>query len=207
MYVSLNQISKRYNFNYIFKEVNARIEPGNPLVILGPNGSGKSTLLGIISGHIPASGGKISWELNGGSLEDSLVYQQISLAAPYLELIEDFTLEEQIRFHFQLKPSAEGLKLPEIVRLSGLEKARHRKIHYFSSGMKQRLKLVLAILSDVPLLLLDEPLSNLDASGADWYAGLIKRFGSSKSIVVCSNHQEKEHFFCTQSIQISDYQK
>lgn len=207
MYVSLNQISKRYNFNYIFKEVEARVEPGKPLVILGPNGSGKSTLLGIISGHIPASGGKISWELKGVALEDSLVYQHISLAAPYLELIEDFTLEEQVHFHFRLKPSAEGLTTKEIVELSGLEKAKNRKIHYFSSGMKQRLKLTLAILSDVPLLLLDEPLSNLDASGAEWYAGLINRFGEKKSIVVCSNHQEKEHFFCTERIQISDYQK
>lgn len=207
MKVSLNQVSKRYNFNHIFKDISLIAEPGKPWVFLGPNGSGKSTLLSIVSGLTPTSGGSINWELNGNLIDGDEVYRYIAIAAPYLELIEDFSLEEQVRFHFRLKSSAEGLKTREIMELSGLFKARDRKIQYFSSGMKQRLKLTLAILTDAPLLLLDEPLSNMDKAGAEWYAGLIKEFTENRTVFVCSNHQESEYFFCKQRLNIGDFQK
>jgi ABC-type multidrug transport system ATPase subunit len=207
MKVSLNQVSKRYNFNNIFKDLSLLSEAGNSWVILGPNGSGKSTLLSIIAGLVPTSGGQISWEIKDNLIEGDQVYRYLSIAAPYLELIEDFTLEEQVRFHFRLKNPAKGLKIKEIIELSGLFKARDRKIQYFSSGMKQRLKLSLAVLTDAPLLLLDEPLSNMDKKGADWYAGLIKEFASDRTIFVCSNHQENEYFFCRQKLNIEDFQK
>jgi ABC-type multidrug transport system ATPase subunit len=70
----------------------------------------------------------------------------------------------------------------------------------FSSGMKQRLKLTLAIMSDTPLLLLDEPLSNLDENGATWYQQMVRDFAGDRTIVVCSNMNEKEIGFCHEKI-------
>ena len=207
MEVALNQVSKRFNFNWIFKSVSCQISPISPLAILGSNGSGKSTLLSIISGSTLPSEGDVNWLNAHGSVPDTLVYQQVSIAAPYLELIEDFTLREHVHFHFSIKKTVQGLSTNEIIELSGLKKSADKKISYFSSGMKQRLKLTLAILSDSPLLLLDEPLSNLDSKASEWYSKLIENYTAGRSIVVCSNHQQKEYYFSKQQLNIEDYQK
>jgi ABC-type multidrug transport system ATPase subunit len=205
--VTLNQVSKRFNFNWIFKSVSCQISPDSPLVILGSNGSGKSTLLSIISGSTLPSEGDLKWKINNELINEASVYQQVSIAAPYLELIEDFTLKEHIQFHFSVKKSVRDLSVNEVIELSGLKKSANKKISYFSSGMKQRLKLTLAILSDTPLLLLDEPLSNLDSKAGDWYANLIENYTAGRSIVVCSNHQPNEYFFHKQQLNIEDFQK
>ena len=79
-------------------------------------------------------------------------------------------------------------------------------IKYFSSGMKQRLKLALAFCSDTPMLMLDEPTSNLDKQGVEWYLGLVQQFAAGRLTIICSN-QEHEYSFCTQHLDISDYKK
>ncbi|NBQ48017.1 MAG: ATP-binding cassette domain-containing protein, partial [Sphingobacteriia bacterium] len=83
--------------------------------------------------------------------------------------------------------------------------ARHKFIRQYSSGMKQRLKLALALLADTPLLLLDEPLSNLDRSGAAWYQQMITDYTAKRTVIVCSNAIEEEHFFCERALDVMDY--
>lgn len=205
MEVSLSQVSKKFNFNWIFKGVSVSVNEDSPLVILGANGSGKSTLLSLIAGASLPSEGEISWQ-HGGQIDENLVYKYVSMAAPYLELIEDFTLLEHIDFHFKVKSPVNGLSNEDILELSGLGKSKNKRLSYFSSGMKQRVKLCLAILSDVPLLLLDEPLSNLDSKAASWYSELMTNYTQGKTIIVCSNHQENEYFFAKESLKIEDYQ-
>jgi ABC-type multidrug transport system ATPase subunit len=128
----------------------------------------------------------------------------VSIAAPYLELIEEFTLSELIHFHFSVKKPINNLSESAILQKSGLTHAADRRISYFSSGMKQRVRLILAILSDTPLLLLDEPLSNLDSRASEWYRALLEEFGGSRTILVSSNHQEPEYFFCNRRLLIED---
>jgi ABC-type multidrug transport system ATPase subunit len=205
MEITLNQISKRFNFNWIFKGVSLVIKPNEPLVILGSNGSGKSTLLSIIAGASLPSEGQIHWTSNSIEILDSEIYKHVSIAAPYLELIEEFTLQEHLKFHFSVKPLIAGISFEQLPRIIGLEKALDRRISYFSSGMRQRLKLALAILSDTPILLLDEPLSNLDRNAGIWYTDLIEQFGKNRLIVVCSNHQADEYAFCKHSISVEDF--
>ncbi|MEX1189389.1 MAG: ATP-binding cassette domain-containing protein [Bacteroidia bacterium] len=207
MEIALNQVSKRFNFNWIFKSVSMQISPSEPWVILGSNGSGKSTLLSIISGSALVSEGTVNWQISNQEVAETEVYRHVSIAAPYLDLIEDFTLSEHIDFHFSIKAPIGGLSSKDILGLTGLQKAKDKRISYFSSGMKQRLKLSLAILSDTPLLLLDEPLSNLDSKASEWYANLMNTYSKDRSIVVCSNHQEKEYFFCKHELNIEDFQK
>lgn len=205
MEVSLNDIGKRYNFNWIFNNITFHIQSGDCCVFLGANGSGKSTLLQLVSGALTHSIGEIYWKNKLQIIDPEHIYKYVSIAAPYLELIEEFTLREHIKFHFSVKETLEGLSLDDVLNLSGLKHAADRPIRYFSSGMKQRIKLTLAILSDTPLLLLDEPLSNLDKNASDWFGNLIIKFGVNRTIIVSSNHIEKEYFFCKRSLILEEF--
>ena len=159
----------------------------------------------IISGNTTPTEGEIHYEQNGARIEDGEIFRQIAIAAPYLELLEEFTLDEMIRFHFQFKKIIGGIKIEQISQLMGLENASAKQIRQFSSGMKQRVKLGLTILSDVPVLLLDEPASNLDHKAIDWYNDLIKQYSSNRIVIVCSNQQKNEFEFCGKNINIEDH--
>lgn len=175
-------------------------------MIVGPNGSGKSTLLQILAGALTHSEGKITYRDGTGPapLTSEAVFHQLSLAAPYLELIEEFTLLELLRFHQQFKPFIRDMPLMEIIRSVELEKAAHKEIRYFSSGMKQRAKLAQAIFSTVPLLLLDEPCTNLDAAGVRLYHDLMERYTRDRLVVISSN-DPAEYDFCDRTLQLTDY--
>ena len=73
--------------------------------------------------------------------------------------------------------------------------------------MKQRVRLTLAILADCPLLLLDEPVSNLDKAAIEWYKNLINTYALHKTIVVCSNSIKEEHSFCNKELDMADYKQ
>jgi ABC-type multidrug transport system ATPase subunit len=206
MKVVLENIGRRFNQEWIFKSLSYTLEPEQSYAILGSNGSGKSTLIQVIAGNLSSSEGKINYEISGEKLEAEDVYQYLSFAAPYLELIEEFTLEEQINFHFQFKKQLSGTNKETLLGTLDLKGAQHKAIKYFSSGMKQRVKLALAVFSDTPLLLLDEPTANLDEQGIAWYRSLISQYGVNRTLVVCSN-QQHEYDYCTHHIQLADYKK
>ena len=202
--LTVNQLTKSYGSLFAVKKLSFSIEKGHVYGILGPNGSGKSTLLQLIAASLSSSEGKINYEFGCKKLEAEDVYQYLSLAGPYLELIEEFTLEEQINFHFQFKKQLPGTNKESVLKTLALKGAEQKAIKYFSSGMKQRVKLALAVFSDTPLLLLDEPTSNLDEQGVTWYRSLISQYGVNRTLVVCSN-QQHEYDYCTHQIQLADY--
>ncbi|PST85098.1 ABC transporter ATP-binding protein [Pedobacter yulinensis] len=204
MRISLENAGRRFNREWIFRGVTANLLPGGRYAVLGPNGSGKSTLLSLISGHLSPSEGKVLYQAASGPVQVESVYRHLSFAAPYLDLIEEFSLSEMIDFHFRFKPMDGGMDRHSLVELLGMEKSKHKAIKYFSSGMKQRTRLALACCAATPVLLLDEPTSNLDSQGVQWYEALIEGFAGSKLIVVCSN-QPYEYAFCKHYIQITDY--
>lgn len=204
MEITLKNIGRRFNRDWIFRDVNYSFSKGNSYAILGRNGSGKSTLLQIIAGSLTPSEGIIEIGFNGKSCDPDDVHQSLSIAAPYLELIEEFTLSEMIDFHFKFKSYLKDLNKKRLIEILDLQSSQNKALKYFSSGMKQRTKLALAIFSDTPLLLLDEPASNLDAEAISWYLDLIQRYSSDRIVIVCSN-QEYEYSFCQNQIQISDY--
>ncbi len=203
MNISLQNIGRRFNKEWIFKGIDFQFEQDQKYAILGPNGSGKSTLLSILLGNLSPSEGKLTY-LNPDEVKVEEIYQYISFAAPYLDLIEEFTLQETIAFHFQFKGYSEGLNAASVLELLGLQKSQDKALKHFSSGMKQRTKLALACCSNSPILLLDEPTSNLDAQGVNWYLDLIAQFGEEKMIIVGSN-QSHEYEFCTNKLSINDY--
>ncbi len=206
MKIILDNISRRFNQDWIFESINYTFETGQSYAILGPNGSGKSTLLQVVAGSLSATSGTVQYQKDGQSLEIDAIYQQLSLSAPYLELIEEFTLSETIAFHAKFKNMLPGISPAKLIDILGLNSNKHKLIRNFSSGMKQRTKLALAVLSDTPILLLDEPTANLDQQGQDWYQDLISSYTKNKLLIIGSN-QEHEYQFCNHRLQLSDYKR
>ncbi|MBE5317898.1 ABC transporter ATP-binding protein [Pedobacter sp. MR2016-19] len=203
MNITLQNVGRRFNKEWIFRNLSTEFSSGNSYAILGPNGSGKSTLLSVLTGSLSPSEGEVSFS-DAKDIPVENIYKYISLAAPYLELVETFTLKEIIDFHFKFKNFAAGVDAKNLIGILGLEKAANKEIKYFSSGMKQRTKLALACCADTPILFLDEPTSNLDVQGINWYRELIENFGNERLTIIGSN-QIQEYEFCSTQLQISDY--
>ena len=204
MKITLSNAGKRFNRDWIFRKANLIFLPGHTYAITGSNGSGKSTLLQTLAGSMEISEGKIGWNLNGAVIDADNIYSYLTIAAPYIEVIEEMTAIEFLKFHRQFKPLLQGISIKEILKLVGLEKAAEKQIRYYSSGMKQRIKLAQAVFSDVPLLLLDEPCTNFDATGYELYHQLMQEYAANKTIIVSSN-DINEYSFCEQVINIVDY--
>jgi ABC-type multidrug transport system ATPase subunit len=205
MQIQLNNIGKRYNYEWIFRKVNYHFTIENNYVLLGANGSGKSTLLQVIAGNLIPSEGEIGFKQGNTKVETEETYKALSYAAPYLELFEEFTLTESIEFQGQFKPFRKNLSTKEIIGITELEKAKDKQLKYYSSGMKQRVRLALAVLADTPLLLLDEPTSNLDKKAIGWYQSLVNDHSENRLIIVASNQQEYEYPFCNKELRVEDF--
>lgn len=205
MEIILNQVSRRFNREWIFKEINYTFSSGNAYALLGINGSGKSTLLQIISGSLAPSAGIISYkDSEGKPIDVENIFEHISIAAPYLELIEDFTLQEVIKFHFSFKKRFLHQSDDDVVAILNMVANKNKAVKYFSSGMKQRVKLALAFLSDTPILILDEPTANLDEQGSNWYLEMIKKYSQNRLVLIGSN-QPQEYAFTENYLYLADY--
>jgi ABC-type multidrug transport system ATPase subunit len=204
MQIILENLSKKYNREWIFRGINKSAITGKPLAITGPNGSGKSTLMLIISGWTIPTSGKISYLQNDSRILDDEIYREIDFIAPYTELIEELTLEEFLKFHFKFKSLLSEITIEDIIRRANLNRDRRKYIRYFSSGMKQRLKLALGFYSSCPVLLLDEPTTNLDDYNKKWYFEEIKGIFGNKIIIIASN-QPEEYTFAVDFVKIEDY--
>lgn len=206
--ITFSSAGKRFNREWIFKNLNATFLSGKAYAITGPNGSGKSTLLQCLAGSIQLNSGSVliqhSSEEKSFEISPENLYQYISVCAPYLELVEEMTALELLVFHQQFKDLRSGLTVTNILNEIGLSKAGNKQIRHYSSGMKQRIKLAQAIFADTPILLLDEPCTNLDKDGYALYHQLINRYCQEKLVIICSN-EEAEINFCKDRLNIVDY--
>jgi ABC-type multidrug transport system ATPase subunit len=202
MQINLTNVSKRYNRDWIFRNFSYQFTTQKKYAITGPNGSGKSTLLQIIAGAISHNEGGIEYLISNKQCQPEEAYKHLSLAAPYFELVEEMTAKEFLSFHSHFKP----LQIPinKIIELAGLEKAATKQIRYYSSGMKQRLKLAQVFFSNVPVLLLDEPTVNLDEEGVNLYLHLINEHTKDKLAIISSNDKQ-EYAFCDEIIDMEAY--
>lgn len=205
MTISLSDAGKRFNYDWIFRHLNYTLRSGNRYAIVGPNGSGKSTLLQAIAGYAWLSEGKMTATDPGGKIiPDDRLFEYVALAAPYLDVVEEMTLLEFLSFQQKFHPFEPGITPEVICSRLGLETAQHKQIRYFSSGMKQRVKLGQALFAAKPIILLDEPCTNLDADGIERYHELIGSLAANKLVVVCSN-DENEIRPCNERIDIRNY--
>jgi ABC-type multidrug transport system ATPase subunit len=203
MEIHLQNLGKRYFNTWIFKELSEAFAQGSRTAILGINGSGKSTLLQCITGHVTPTEGKVFYKHDDKNINTEDWHQYLGFCSPTMQVIEEFTLNTFLEYHFKFKKSL--LSINDTVNYLGLEKSANKKIELFSSGMKQRVKLAQAIMIDAPICFLDEPCSNLDEDGIALYHKMIDEFASNKTIFVSSNVPE-EYSFCTKQILVQQYQ-
>jgi ABC-type multidrug transport system ATPase subunit len=203
MIVITENLGKRFNREWIFRNFNYSFQPG-VYAITGPNGSGKSTLLSVLWGQVPSSSGSVTYQQAQQHIPVEEIYKQVAIAAPYMELIEEFTLDEILRFHFSFKKIRGGRRLEELIGLLELTHARDKMITHFSSGMKQRLKLGLAFFSDVEAIFLDEPTTNLDKQSVEWYWRNFNQLPAETLVLIGSN-LENEYPENALKIQLTDY--
>ena len=207
MKILLENTGKKFNTEWIFRDLSFTFEENEACAILGRNGSGKSTLLQVIAGNLQPTSGTVKYIEGNKEISNQRVFRYLTLVAPYQELVEEFTLAEMLKFHFSFKPLMPGLSFSDIDKLLGFRNAGDKPIRLFSSGMRQRVKLILAILSNTPVLLLDEPTINLDKAGIEWYLELMAKFSNDRIVIVCSNLREMETAFCHTSLSIEDYKR
>jgi ABC-type multidrug transport system ATPase subunit len=206
MKIKFSNAGKRFNREWIFRNADLEFNSSTSYAITGPNGSGKSTMLQCIGGMLQLSEGKIDYAIDNKQLVSEEVYKQVSFCAPYLDVIEELTLVEFLQFHNQFKPFINNSSAQNIIEEVGLKDAANKQIRYYSSGMKQRVKLAQAIFSDTSIVLLDEPCSNLDAKGIELYHSLIEKYCKERLVIVCSN-DEVEYSFTKERISVVDYKK
>ena len=198
-------LGKRFNREWIFKNLSYEFEPGT-YAVTGPNGSGKSTLLQVLWGQVPPSAGAVSYSHNGVDIAAEDIYQSLAIATSYMEVIEEFTLREMIAFHFSFKKIRFGKTADEVLEYMELAHADTKYISEFSSGMRQRLKLTLAMLSDTPVLFLDEPTTNLDVKSIGWYLKTLASLPAETIVIIASN-QEHEYPASAKKVNILTYKQ
>ena len=203
MEITLKNLGKKYHREWVFKNLNAKLASKESYAITGANGSGKSTLIQVVSSALLPSFGTIIYQ-NDKHIPAKEVYRYLSMVSPYLELIEEFTLLEFLQFHFKFKTIKKNMDINDIINEAYLTDAKNKYLKNFSSGMKQRLKLALCFFSESLVLLLDEPTSNLDQKGIDWYKHHIDMNTPNKLVIVASN-QKQEYAHCNTVIDINDY--
>ena len=212
--IQLQALAKRYKWEWIFKDINIHFQAGEAYAILGQNGAGKSTFLQLISGYLSPSLGQIDFTYQGKSIEREERYRYAAMAAPYTALIEEFTLIEVLDFQSKFKNWLPNLDRKAILELLQFAKINwHKPLKYFSSGMRQRVKLALAILSDAPLLLLDEPTITLDVQGAEWFYQLLVQYQyldaaqSQKRTIIIASNVEADFKICNERLDLLNYKK
>jgi ABC-type multidrug transport system ATPase subunit len=205
MVLKLEEIGKRFKRDWIFKGITSELGIG-VYAVLGGNGSGKSTLLKIISGASSPTQGKVWLQTTQGKkLEKFEMLNHIAFAAPYMELPEELTLREFFTFSHRIKPYQAQVDFAFFVKKLLFENQEDKPIKYFSSGMKQRLRLGHVFLSACDVLILDEPSSNLDAPTLLWYQRMLYDYGKNKIVLVGSNFINDEYPNAIKTILLQEY--
>jgi len=189
--IKLEHCEKKFGQQVLFKNLNYTFEQPQSYALLGPNGTGKSTLLGILYGYISASAGAIHWEVDGKKIDREDVYKYCSFASPYMELPEELTASEIWDFHFALKEQIVPVSKTEGLQICKLVSAANKQVKNFSSGMKSRLKLALAVFSNSDALMLDEPCTNMDKEGIATYHELLDKYLNNRLLIIASNQPDE----------------
>lgn len=205
MIITTENIGKRYRREWIIRGMTAEFKEGEAIALLGANGSGKSTLLSILSGYLSPTEGKIQWIQNGHAKSADDIFREITWCTPAMQLYDDLTLAENVAFFCQFKHLRHQLSLEMFAERIQLEAQLNKPLSQFSSGMKQRVKLGLAILGESSLLLLDEPTSFLDETAVAWYQNMVANEREGRLIFIASNRAKSETFLCERSIDVEAF--
>jgi ABC-type multidrug transport system ATPase subunit len=188
--IKLAQLGKRYK-RWIFRDIDLVFLPSKRYGVIGRNGVGKSTLLRLISGYTSPTAGKVTYKLSGIQIDAQQSALLIGYSAPYINLIDELTVREMLEFHTSFKEVyPEVINLDKFLEKINLLSHRDFLVGDLSSGLMQRLKVGLTILTKTPVILLDEPSSYLDLPGKKWYNELLNEYSFNRLVIVASNDPE-----------------
>lgn len=188
--IELTGVGKRFGRHWIIRDFSDTFSSGTQVGVRGRNGSGKSTLLRMLCGQLTPSRGQIDFSMEGKVIDVGQIYRHVSWTGPYLEIVEELTIAEFLRFHFTLKPLLPGLELADIPALLELDHVRNRKLSDCSSGMRQRVLLGSALYADTALLLLDEPTVTLDEEAIVWFQAQLADNRQDRLVIIASNDEQ-----------------
>jgi ABC-type multidrug transport system ATPase subunit len=197
--------TKRFNQNLIFRHFTRTFEPGKPTVIQGPNGSGKSTLLQVLCGMIPPSSGRVCFQHDSGeNIPEEQWFRNLSFSSPYMELPGELDVGELVALHLGLRGKSGKIGTEQVIEEARLNQYWNKRVKRLSSGLTQRLKLVLMFLSPAGCMVFDEPSTNLDREGVQWFIDNLSFYLEQKVIIIASNN-ENEIGFEAHFINVADY--
>jgi ABC-type multidrug transport system ATPase subunit len=204
MKIVLENVSKRYGYEWIFRGIDYVIENSDKVAVIGPNGSGKSTLVRLLLGANDPSKGKLQFTVNNELVKIDDVNEKFSFTGPYMDLINNFTLKEMVKFHFSFRKTVDGVSPQDIAKIALLEKSKNKEIAKFSSGMQQRLKLSLALCSESSCVILDEPTTNLDEASKKWFEELLEKYLGGRTLIIATN-ESRDSSLCSRTLNIADF--
>jgi heme exporter protein A len=193
--IEATDLSKKFNERLIFKNVGFELQSGQSLVVTGQNGSGKTTLMRIISGLLSPSEGRLTFFKDNREIDTEEIFKHIGLVGPYLQLYNNLTALENLAFFSKIRGlGMNRSKILELTKQVGLEGREMDYVKNYSSGMIQRLKFVFALIHEPPILLVDEPTSNLDEKGMEIVYGLLNKQMENRILIVATNNPEESRF-------------
>ena len=199
MEILATNLSKKFRQEFVIRDFSHQFKAGNSYAITGPNGSGKSTLLQLIAQFTLPNSGKI--EMTG--IDPELVYTQITYAAPYVELIEEYTLTEHLAILVKNNYLPSSIEIDTFEEFIDLQPGRFKLIKNYSSGMRQKIKLGFALLSERPVLLLDEPTTNFDEQAKQWFFNRLN--DQRHKLIIIASNELREIEFCSEKIAIVEF--
>jgi len=203
--LTLQNLTKSFGRRLIFKKINAEFNSGNIYGFAGNNGSGKSTLAKIVAGVLSPTKGKVIHQFNNTEIISEELHKHIGFVSPYLVLYDEFTAEENLLHSLSIRglnPDKEKIK--SFLNDFNLFDRKNDLLKGYSSGMKQRVKFIFALIHNPSLLIFDEPTSNLDVEGKDTVYKLIEE-ESKKKIVILASNEESDLALCKTTIYIENY--
>lgn len=200
------QIAQTFNNRRVWRNISLSVKNGETLGITGHNGSGKTTLLRVLAGILTPTKGTIRCMVEGELLQNEAIVRHVGFVAPYLNLYEEFSPLELLLLLTEMRgdkfSEERAMKLLEHFRL---EERRNEAIRSFSSGMKQRCKYLCALQHEPPLLILDEPMTNLDATGIEAVEVIIKAHQASGGALLIATNDARDLALCSSTLAVTDY--
>lgn len=199
--IDANSLAKRFGRHLLFRNLTFSVSTGDSFYITGANGAGKSTLLQILAGLQKPYSGEIVWKKNNVTINPEYYLKYSGFTGPQVNPYEMLTALENIEFVTGTERDAE--KINSLLQLFGIHRERNRLVKHYSSGMKQRLKIINAIINDPPVIFLDEPGSNLDSKGKDILYSTIEKIKPEKIVIIATNEPD-EIRLCSKGIELDD---
>ncbi|MCL1865149.1 MAG: ABC transporter ATP-binding protein [Spirochaetes bacterium] len=181
-------VEKRFGKTLLFRNIDIQLKNGDSFYITGPNGSGKSTLLQILAGIQRPSSGSVTYTVNNSILKNDYYKDFFGFTGPQVNPYDMLTAVENLKF--MASESIDNNKIFEFLEKFDLYRHKDKAVKYYSSGMKQRLRIIHALIHDPEILMLDEPCSNLDTKGCHIVYQTINDLKADKILIIATNESD-----------------